>query len=95
MTGVSNYLGRTHNTIALLRTLNAEKRYKLFSREFLMVAKYCKLSDISSFHNVTPQSLSRIRKTIKWAEDEKEIETLSNELKVVHGKTEKYKRLKK
>jgi hypothetical protein len=86
-TGVANYLGMTHYKIALLRTLSAEKRYKLFLREFPMVAKYCELNDISSYLNVTPQSLSRIRKTIQWAEDEKELKALSNELEVVHGKS--------
>ncbi len=90
-TGVANYLGMTHYKMALLRTLSADKRYKLFLREFPAVAKYCELSDISSYLNVTPQSLSRIRKTIKWADDEKELEALSNELEVVHGKLKRNK----
>ncbi len=88
-TGVANYLGMTHYKMAIIRSLSAEKRYKLFLREFPMVAKYCELNDISSYLNVTPQSLSRIRKTIQWAEDERELEALSSELEVVHGKSAK------
>ncbi len=82
-TGVANYLGMTHYKTALLRTLCADKRYKHFLREFPAVVKYCELKDISSYLNITPQSLSRIRKTIQWAKDEKELEVLSNELNVV------------
>ncbi|MCK3683260.1 Crp/Fnr family transcriptional regulator [Maribellus sp. YY47] len=82
--GVANYLGMTHYKVALLRTMSADKRYKQFLREFPEVAKYCELKDISSYLNITPQSLSRIRKTIKWAENEKALEALSNELEVVY-----------
>lgn len=83
-TGVANYLGMTHYKAALLRTMSADKRYKQFLRELPAVAKYCELKDISSYLNITPQSLSRIRKTIHWEEDEKELEALSNELEVVY-----------
>jgi len=83
-TGVANYLGMTHYKAALLRTMCADKRYKQFLREFPAVAKYCELKDISSYLHVTPQSLSRIRKTIQWEDDEKELEALSNELEVVY-----------
>jgi len=83
-TGVANYLGMTHYKMALLRTISADKRYKQFLREFPAVAKYCELKDISSYLHITPQSLSRIRKTIQWKEDEKELEALSNELEVVN-----------
>ncbi|MGF7139838.1 Crp/Fnr family transcriptional regulator [Roseimarinus sediminis] len=82
--GVANYLAMTHYKVALLRTMSAEKRYKQFLREYPAVVKYCELKDISSYLNITPQSLSRIRKTIRWAENEKELEALSNELDVVY-----------
>lgn len=83
--GVANYLGMTHYKLALRRTLNAENRYKQFLREFPLVAKYCELKDISSYLDITPQSLSRIRKTIRWTKEELELEALSNELEVVQG----------
>lgn len=82
-TGVANYLGMTHYKTALLRTMGADKRYKQFLREYPEVARSCELKDVSSYLNITPQSLSRIRKTIRWADHEKELEALSNELDVV------------
>jgi len=85
-TGVVNYLGMTHYKQALLRTLDARERYKHFLREFPTVALEAKLEDIASYIGVTQQSLSRIRKNITWEENEKELEYLSNELEVVHGK---------
>ncbi|MDX8340884.1 Crp/Fnr family transcriptional regulator [Draconibacterium sp. IB214405] len=84
--GIVNYLGMTHYKQALLRTLNAEERYKQFLKEFPSVALEVKLEDIASYIGVTQQSLSRIRKNIIWEEGEKELEYLSNELEVVHGK---------
>lgn len=84
--GVANYLGMTHYKQALLRTLNAEQRYKHFLLEFPEVAVKAKLSDIASYINVTQQSLSRIRKQICWVKDEFKLEALSNELELVHGK---------
>lgn len=50
-----------------------------------MVLK-AKLEDIASYIGVTQQSLSRIRKNVTWETNEKELEALSNELEVVHGK---------
>jgi len=85
--GVANYLGMTHYKQALLRTLNAQERYKQFLKEYPSVALKVKLEDIASYIGVTPQSLSRIRKNITWNKNEKELECLSNELEVVHGKT--------
>lgn len=84
--GVANYLGMTHYKQALLRTLNAEQRYKHFLHEFPEVAVKAKLSDIASYIDVTQQSLSRLRKQICWRKDEFELEALSNELELVHGK---------
>ena len=85
--GVANYLGMTHYKQALLRTLDAQERYKQFLKEYPSVALKVKLEDIASYIGVTPQSLSRIRKNITWNKNEKELECLSNELEVVHGKT--------
>lgn len=87
--GVANYLGMTHYKQALLRTLNAEGRYKQFIKEFPTVALECKLEDVASYLNVSPGSLSRIRKNITWEKDELELEALSDELAVVHGMSEK------
>lgn len=84
--GVSNYLGMTHYKQALLRTMDAEERYKQFLREFPSVARTIKLEEIASYIDVTQPSLSRIRKNIKWKIDEKELEALSNELEVLHRK---------
>ncbi|MGQ8335707.1 Crp/Fnr family transcriptional regulator [Sunxiuqinia sp. A32] len=84
--GVANYLGMTHYKQALLRTLDAKDRYKHFLKEFPSVALESKLEDIASYIGVTQQSLSRIRKNITWESHEKELEALSNELEVVHGK---------
>lgn len=84
--GVANYLGMTHYKQALLRTLDAQDRYKQFLREFPTVAIDVKLEDIASYIGVTQQSLSRIRKNIIWKTNEKDLEILSNELDVVHGK---------
>lgn len=83
--GVANYLGMTHYKQALLRTLDAEVRYKQFLNEFPSVSKNGKLEDIASYINVTQQSLSRIRKNAKWEKGEKQLEALSHELAVVHG----------
>jgi len=84
--GVVNYLGMIHYKQALLRTLDAQERYEHFLNEFPSVAEKVKLEDIASYIGVTQQSLSRIRKNITWGENEKELEYLSNELEVVHGK---------
>ena len=83
--GVANYLGMTHYKQALLRTLDADQRYKHFLREFPQVALKAKLSDIASYIGVTQQSLSRLRKEIKWKNDEIELEALNNELALVHS----------
>lgn len=86
MKGVANYLGMTHYKQALLRTIVAEDRYKQFLKEYPTVAKLAKLEDIASYIGVTQQSLSRIRKNIKWGVDEQDMQVISNELEVVHGK---------
>ncbi|MBI9042686.1 Crp/Fnr family transcriptional regulator [Lutibacter sp.] len=91
--GVVNYLGMTHYKQALLRTLDAEQRYKQFLREFSSVALNVKLEDIASYIGVTQQSLSRIRKNVSWEKNEKELEALSNELEVVHGSSIKNQHL--
>ncbi len=83
--GVANYLGMTHYKQALLRTLDADQRYKHFLREFPQVALNAKLSDIASYIGVTQQSLSRLRKEIQWTKDELELKTLNNELALIHG----------
>ncbi len=83
--GVANYLGMTHYKQALLRTLDAEHRYKHFLREFPKVALNAKLADIASYIGVAQQSLSRLRKEITWGTDELELEALSNELALIHG----------
>lgn len=85
--GVVNYLGMTHYKQALLRTLDAQQRYKLFLREFPNVALEVKLEDIASYIGVTQQSLSRIRKNTTWGKNEQELKALSNELEVVHGRS--------
>lgn len=85
--GVVNYLGMTHYKQALLRTLDAHNRYKQFLREYPNVALEVKLEDIASYIGVTQQSLSRIRKNVNWGNNEKELEVLSNELEVVHGRS--------
>lgn len=85
MLGVANYLGMTHYKQALLRTLDAEERYKHFLKEFPQVALQAKLEDIASYIHVTQPSLSRIRKNITWKDDESKLKKLSNELAVVHG----------
>ena len=85
MIGVANYLGMTHYKQALLRTLAAEVRYKHFLEEYPSVVKEAKLEDIASYIGVTQPSLSRIRKNIKWTNDEKPLEALSNELAVVNA----------
>jgi CRP-like cAMP-binding protein len=90
--GVVNYLGMTHYKHALLRTLDAHQRYKLFLREFPNVAFEVKLEDIASYIGVTQQSLSRIRKNVTWGNNEKELEALSTELDVVHGWSKKNNR---
>lgn len=82
--GVGNYLGMTHYKQALLRTLDAEQRYKQFLREFSSVALNVKSEDIASYIGVTQQSLSRVRKNVTWKKNEKELEALSNELEVVY-----------
>lgn len=87
--GVVNYLGMTHYKQALLRTLDAQQRYKHFLKEFPGVVLEAKLEDIASYIGVTQQSLSRIRKNVTWESNEKELEALSNELEVVHGKSVK------
>lgn len=84
--GVVNYLGMTHYKQALLRTLDAEQRYKLFLREFPNVALEVKLEDIASYIGVTQQSLSRIRKNVTWEQNEQELEAFSHELELVHGR---------
>uniref|UniRef100_UPI0032164512 Crp/Fnr family transcriptional regulator n=1 Tax=uncultured Draconibacterium sp. TaxID=1573823 RepID=UPI0032164512 len=84
--GVVNYLGMTHYKQALLRTLDAQERYKQFLKEFPSVALKVKLEDIASYIGVTQQSLSRIRKNVTWKNNEKELKYLSNELEVVQGK---------
>ncbi|WP_159517773.1 Crp/Fnr family transcriptional regulator [Sunxiuqinia indica] len=89
--GVVNYLGMTHYKQALLRTLDAQQRYKHFLREFSSVALKAKLEDIASYIGVTQQSLSRIRKNVTWDKNEKELEALSSELEVVHGKLQQHK----
>lgn len=86
-TGVVNYLGMTHYKQALLRTLDAPQRYKLFLREYPDVVLKVKLEDIASYIGVTQQSLSRIRKNIRWEKDEEELEACSHELDVVHGRS--------
>ncbi len=82
--GIANYLGMVHYKQVLLRTLDAEERYKHFLKEFPLVALEVKLEDIASYVGVTQQSLSRIRKNITWGKDEEKLECLSNELDVVH-----------
>lgn len=84
--GIANYLGMTHYKQALIRTLDADERYKQFLREFPSVARVVKLQDIASYIGITQQSLSRIRKNLNWKENEMELECLSNELELVHGK---------
>ncbi len=86
MIGVVNYLGMMHYKHALIRALEGVDRYKHFLKEFPQVAVECKLEDIASYLNMKQQSLSRIRKSIIWDDSESELEALSNELEVVHGK---------
>lgn len=89
--GVANYLGMTHYKQALLRTFDAEVRYKQFLKEYPSVALEVKLEDIASYIGVTQQSLSRIRRNITWEKNERELESLCNELEVVHGKKSDHK----
>jgi len=83
---IVNYMAMGHYRQSLLRTLDAESRYKLFLSEFPQVAVACKLEDIASYLKVTPPSLSRIRRNIHWSEKSKPLEVFSNELDLVHQK---------
>lgn len=81
--GTANYLGLMHYKHALLRTLDASQRYKHFLREYPNVAFFAKLSDIASYIGITQQSLSRLRRSITWNDNEYDLQTLSNELDVI------------
>lgn len=72
-----------HYKHALLRTLDASQRYKHFLREYPKVALLAKLSDIASYIGITQQSLSRLRRSITWNDNEYDLQTLSNELDVI------------
>jgi len=61
---ISLFLGVSHHKQRLFRTLSAEERYLLFLKEFPMVARTEKLSDISSYLGINPATLSRIRNRI-------------------------------
>lgn len=58
----SEYAKRENERTAFLRIKNAEERYREFCQMRPEVIKYAKLIDIASFLDITPQSLSRIRK---------------------------------
>lgn len=83
MLRIASYLELTQYKQTLLRTFTAEERYKQFLKEFPTVATTCKQEDIASYLNLKPQSLSRIRKTITWTEDEKQLKSLSDEIAVI------------
>lgn len=82
-TCVTNYLGFVYHKQSLLHRLTAEERYKQFLAEYPDVAPYAKIEDIASYINVTPPSLSRIRKQMTWDESELHLRKLSNELELV------------
>lgn len=82
-TCVTNYLGLVYHKQALLHRLTAEERYKQFLAEYPDVAPYAKIEDIASYINVTPPSLSRIRKQMKWDDTELHLKKLSNELELI------------
>ncbi len=82
--GIVNYLGMMFYKNAMLRTMSAKERYKQFLIEYPSVARYAKIEDVASYINVTPQSLSRIRKQVEWGEKETHLKVLSNELDVVN-----------
>lgn len=83
---ISCYLELIQHKQRLIRLYSAEERYKLFLKSYPSVALNCKQEDIASYINIKQQSLSRIRKNIKWQEDEKEIENLSNEILILENK---------
>jgi CRP-like cAMP-binding protein len=59
---IADYAQRGHERAAFLRINSAEDRYCEFCKTHTEVIKYAKLGDIASFLDITPQSLSRIRK---------------------------------
>lgn len=58
----TEYYEKGSERLAFLRIKNAEERYREFCQMRPEVVKYAKLIDIASFLDITPQSLSRIRK---------------------------------
>lgn len=61
---VMEYLNRGYERTEFLRINNAEERYTKFCIAHADVVKYAKLGDIASYLDLTPQSLSRIRKNL-------------------------------
>ncbi len=59
---VADYAQRAHERAAFIRIHSAEERYVAFCKSFPDVIKYAKIGDIASFLDLTPQSLSRIRR---------------------------------
>jgi CRP-like cAMP-binding protein len=59
---IADYAQRGHERASFLRINSAEDRYCEFCKTHTEVIKYAKLGDIASFLDITPQSLSRIRK---------------------------------
>lgn len=59
---IVDYLERGYERTSFLRINNAEQRYLAFCELHPEIVKYAKQADIASFLDITPQSLSRIRK---------------------------------
>ncbi|MCY1722285.1 Crp/Fnr family transcriptional regulator [Prolixibacteraceae bacterium Z1-6] len=59
---ITEYSKKGDERAVFLRINNAEERYNEFCKTRPEVMKYTKLTDIASFLDITPQSLSRIRK---------------------------------
>lgn len=55
-------LQRGYDRTAFFRISPGEDRYMLFCKQYPEIVKQVKLSEIASYLNITPQSLSRIRK---------------------------------
>ena len=55
-------LKRGYDRTAFFRISPGEERYMLFCKQYPEIVKQVKLGEIASYLNITPQSLSRIRK---------------------------------
>lgn len=61
---VMEHLSRGYKRTEFLRINNAEDRYSKYCKKHSYIARNAKLGDIASYLDLTPQSLSRIRKNL-------------------------------